>query len=164
MVKAYLGLGCNLGDKRFSMKKAIGLLKNMAGVKKIKCSSLYETKPWGLADQPVFYNGVVEMDYLYSPGELLVLCWQIEAALNRQRVVKWGPRTMDVDILLYGQEKINNKDLIIPHPYLHERDFVLWPLAEIAPDLTIPGRGSLRQLLGELSTDGLQIIAKPDAW
>jgi 2-amino-4-hydroxy-6-hydroxymethyldihydropteridine diphosphokinase len=135
-VTAYLGLGSNLGDKKDNCRKAIALLERAGRVASV--SSLYCTEPVGDVEQEDFVNAVVELDTGLSPDELLGQCRAIEEALGRARTIHWGPRTIDVDILLYGMVVIETPELTIPHPLLHCRRFVLVPLCEIAPQVFHP--------------------------
>ncbi|MDR2659722.1 MAG: 2-amino-4-hydroxy-6-hydroxymethyldihydropteridine diphosphokinase [Spirochaetaceae bacterium] len=130
---AYIGLGSNLGDRKKYLTCAIDMLCNTAGVRVRSRSSLYETKPVGLAEQPDFLNCAVELETELEPYDLLKACMDIEQRLQRKRVIRWGPRTVDLDILLYGDMQIEQPDLTIPHPRMHEREFALLPLSEIAP-------------------------------
>lgn len=140
MNKAYLGLGSNLGDKKRYLYDAIQYLNHHDQITIIKLSSLYETAPWGYTDQDIFMNLVVEVETSLNSIELLDICQMIENELGRVREIKWGPRVIDVDILLYNEEEINSDRLIVPHPYMIERDFVMIPLAEINPQLVIKGK------------------------
>ncbi|HMK44948.1 MAG TPA: 2-amino-4-hydroxy-6-hydroxymethyldihydropteridine diphosphokinase [Dissulfurispiraceae bacterium] len=137
MVVAYIGIGSNLGDREGHCWEAISRLKD-AGCEAIAASSLIETEPWGLSDQPRFINGAVAIRTGLSPEELLQVLKSIEAAMFRQHGEKWGPRFIDLDILLYGDVVLNTAQLVIPHPLLHNRGFALEPLAEIAPDTVHP--------------------------
>jgi 2-amino-4-hydroxy-6-hydroxymethyldihydropteridine diphosphokinase len=129
---AYIGLGSNLGDREKNIKSAVGLLKKTKEIKVNKVSSLYETEPRGYKEQGKFLNGALELETSLSPSELLRVLQGIEGKLGRRRVIKWGPRTIDLDILLYDDLEINEKNLKIPHPQMLRRDFVLIPLKEIA--------------------------------
>ena len=133
---AYLGLGSNLGDKKANCRKAIALLAKSSRV--VRASSRYCTEAMGYTDQDDFVNAVVELETDLSPEELLDQCRAIEKELGRVRTVHWGPRTIDVDILLYGLVMIETPELTIPHPLLHTRRFVLVPLCEIAPQVFHP--------------------------
>jgi len=133
---AYIGLGSNLGDKKANCRKAITLLEKSG--RAIRASSLYRTEPMGYADQDEFINAVVELETVLSPDALLDQCRSIEGELGRVRTIRWGPRTIDVDILLYGTTTIETPELTIPHPQLHCRRFVLVPLCEIAPQAFHP--------------------------
>jgi 2-amino-4-hydroxy-6-hydroxymethyldihydropteridine diphosphokinase len=134
MIRIYLGIGSNLGDRRDNCLKAVESLGNR-GIKITKRSSFYETKPWGVKDQPDFINMVVEGLTDLTARELLETVKDIEREIGRTETYKWGPRVIDIDILLYGDKVIDEPDLKIPHPYMGERDFVLSPLAEIAPGI-----------------------------
>jgi len=133
---AYIGLGSNLGEKKDNCRKAIALLAKSGRV--VRASSLYRTEPVGLAEQDDFVNAVVEIETILPPEALLDQCRSIENELGRVRTVRWGPRTIDVDILLYGAVMIETPELTIPHPLLHNRRFVLVPLCEIAPHVMHP--------------------------
>ena len=141
----YVGLGANLGDREATIRAAVVALPGVVSV-----SSLRETDPVGKTDQPKFLNGVAALDTSLSPRELLDLLLSIERELGRERRERWGPRVIDLDLLLYGDEIVDEPGLNVPHPRLHERRFVLEPLAEIAPGLVIPGRGRVEELLAEL--------------
>ncbi|MBN7771770.1 2-amino-4-hydroxy-6-hydroxymethyldihydropteridine diphosphokinase [Clostridium aminobutyricum] len=138
MSKIYLGLGTNLGDKEDNLKQAIELLSEK--VENLHISSLYETEPVGFKEQPWFLNLVLEGDTDLPPQELLHFTQSIEKKMKRIKTILNGPRIIDIDILLYEQEQIEIGDLIIPHPRLLERAFVMVPLYEIAPDLIIFGK------------------------
>jgi 2-amino-4-hydroxy-6-hydroxymethyldihydropteridine diphosphokinase len=142
---AYVGLGANLGDREATIRAAVAELPGIVGV-----STLRETDPVGVIDQPHFLNGVAALETELSPRELLDVLLTVERHLGRERRERWGPRTIDLDLLLYGDELIGEDGLTVPHPHLHERRFVLEPLAEIAPKLVIPGRGRVEDLLAEL--------------
>ncbi len=137
MPVAYLGLGCNLGDRRANCLNAIRLLKDK-GITVTKESSLYETEPWGYKEQLAFINMAVEIKTDMSPRELLVNLKDIERKMGRIETVRWGPRLIDIDILLYDDLILDEPDLEIPHPLMHKRDFILQPLSEIAPDVIHP--------------------------
>jgi 2-amino-4-hydroxy-6-hydroxymethyldihydropteridine diphosphokinase len=142
----YIGIGSNLGDRQGNCLKAIELLET-EGVKALQRSSIYETEPWGLKDQPRFINMAIEVETDLTPRQLLSLLRKIENGMGRIRTMKWGPRTIDLDILLYGDMVVREADLEIPHPLMHEREFVLEPLSEIAPQNIHP---VLRRTVGEL--------------
>jgi 2-amino-4-hydroxy-6-hydroxymethyldihydropteridine diphosphokinase len=147
MIRAYVGLGANLGRREESIRAAA----EMIGARRL--SRLYETEPWGVVDQPRFLNAAAELDTELDAVEVLELLLEVERRLGRLRDARrWGPRTIDLDLLLYGAEIIDLPGLAVPHPHLHERLFVLEPLHELAPDLVVPGRGSLSLLLAELQS------------
>ncbi|NOX19921.1 MAG: 2-amino-4-hydroxy-6-hydroxymethyldihydropteridine diphosphokinase [Nitrospirae bacterium] len=140
MVDVYIGVGSNLGDRLSNCKKAIKELSRNA-LKILKVSTVYESKPWGVTEQPAFLNLVVYGQTKLTPYELLGRLKGIESTLGREETYRWGPRVIDLDILFYGDQIINGKELIVPHPYLTERIFVLKPLSEIAPELRHPLTG-----------------------
>ncbi len=129
----YLGIGSNLGDKRGYLNKAVEELENDASINVRKVSEYIVTEPYGPVDQPDFLNGVIEIETPLEPDELLAIIHDIELEAGRERIIHWGPRTLDIDILLFDNEVINTESLTIPHPEMHKREFVLKPLAEIAP-------------------------------
>ncbi len=133
MVKVYLALGSNVGNREENIKKAINLLAEK--IKDIKVASFYETEPVGYTEQPKFINTVLKGYTKLSPEELLSFCQMVEKKVGRVYRFKWGPREIDIDILLYGDLKIDKPDLKIPHPYMLERDFVMTPLREIEKDI-----------------------------
>lgn len=134
MTDVFLGLGSNVGDRENQLKEAIRLLDEQSGIKVVKVSSFYETEPVGYVDQPDFLNLCVEIQTELSPKAVLERGLAIEQQLHRVRKERWGPRTLDIDILLYGDQVIEEQDLTIPHPRMTERAFVLIPLQEIAPN------------------------------
>lgn len=145
MTTAYVGLGANLGDREGTIRAAIAALPGVVGV-----SELRETDPVGVVDQPRFLNGVVVLETHLPARELLELLLAVERDLGRRRRERWGPRAIDLDLLLYGDAEIDEPGLTVPHPRLHERAFVLEPLAELAPGLVVPGRGGVQDLLSGL--------------
>ena len=158
MAIAYLGLGSNIGDKKNYLHRALQLLNQENKIKISKCSSFYETEPWGYTDQDVFMNIVAEIETQLTASELLQKCQKVEQELDRVREFKWGPRTMDIDILLYNDEMIETDKLKIPHPYLLERDFTVLPLAEIAPNLVI-NNTSIKQWATKFDEKAMKIIS-----
>jgi 2-amino-4-hydroxy-6-hydroxymethyldihydropteridine diphosphokinase len=138
---AYLGLGSNIGDRRKQISSAISFL-GKSGVSIVQRSSLYETEPIGFEEQPWFVNAVVAVKTDLSAMQLLGLCKEAEHLGNRQNTFRFGPRTIDIDILLYKQDVYQMAELEIPHPRMHERRFVLVPLLEIAPGIKVPGQGT----------------------
>src|SRR5262245_43945282 len=147
MDPVYLALGSNLGDREAYLRSAIqGLIERQINV--VRCASVYSTEPLEVLSQPWFLNTVIEVDTPLAPQELLSVCLQIEKENDRKRESVKGPRTIDIDIIFYGQEVIRKPGLTIPHPSFSNRRFVLVPLAEIAPDFTDPRSGkSVLQLL-----------------
>lgn len=147
--KAWLGLGANLGDKMNNLQRAVQLLNASESIEVKAVSSLYETEPWGYEDQDWFLNITVEVETTLAPQELLDYCHMVESELRRERLVRWGPRTIDVDILLYEGIKMDEEALTIPHPRMKERGFVLIPLQEIAAGMQIDGE-TLDSLISRL--------------
>jgi len=137
MAVVYLGIGSNLGDKQGNCLGALERLSTK-GVTISKRSAFYETQPWGIVDQPDFVNMAVQAETWMTPEELLGALKEIEKEMGRKVSSRWGPRLIDLDLLLYDGRIVQSRDLVIPHPLLHQRDFVLLPLAEIAPDAVHP--------------------------
>ncbi len=151
---AYLGLGSNLGDRLANLQAAAAALPPAARV--LRASRVYETPPWGYAEQPAFLNQVLEIDTALPPLELLGVLKDIEASLGRTPTFRYGPRLIDLDILLYNSQALELPGLSIPHPRLSERAFVLVPLAELAPDLRHPVNGkSIQELLEAVDRSGV---------
>ena len=150
MAKAYVGIGSNLGDRESHLRHAIQLLQAEQGLVVTAVSTLRETEPVGPVEQGPFINGALRLETGLTPRELLERLLAIEEELGRIRGERFGPRTIDLDLLLYEDEVLDEPGLTLPHPRLHERRFALEPLAELAPDLEIPGRGSVSTLLAEL--------------
>jgi len=148
--RAYVGLGANLGNRAETLEHAVALLAAAEGVDVLAVSELRETDPVGVVDQPRFLNGAVAVDTTLSARGLLNALLAIERSLGRVRVERWGPRTVDLDLLLYGDEIVDEPGLRVPHPRLHERRFALEPLAELDPELEITGRGPVSELLAAL--------------
>jgi 2-amino-4-hydroxy-6-hydroxymethyldihydropteridine diphosphokinase len=147
LTRAYVGLGANLGDRDGSIRRAADLLGA------VRLSTIRETEPWGYADQPPFLNAVAELETELSPRALLDRLLEVERELGRTREApRWGPRTIDLDLLLYGDLALDEPGLTIPHPRLHERLFVLEPLADLAPDADVPGHGRVRSLLAGIQS------------
>lgn len=138
MKTAYLGLGSNVGERLEQLESAIKILDNVEGVQVSQISSVYETEPVGYVNQPNFLNLCVEVKTELTPQQLLQQCFYTEQQLHRVRDIRWGPRTLDVDILLYEDEIIEEENLIVPHPRMRERAFVLTPLSDIAADVVEP--------------------------
>ncbi len=147
MTVAYVGLGANVGNREAQIREAAQLI----GADRL--SSLIETEPWGLEDQPRFLNAAAEVDTALPPRMFLERLLAVERRLGRLRTGKrWGPRTIDLDLLLYGFETIDEPGLVVPHPFLLERAFALEPLCELAPMLEIPGNGTVQEALAGLQS------------
>ena len=150
MAIVHIGIGSNVGDKQGNCIEAINLLSSR-GISVRKRSSLYKTEPWGVKEQPSFVNAVVEAETDLSSQELLIALKSIENEMGRQETYRWGPRVIDLDILLYNDLVVDEPGLTIPHPYLHQREFVLEPLSEIAPDKIHPVlKKTIQTLLAEI--------------
>lgn len=148
----YLGIGSNLGDQKAYLDSVVQAINKDDYMTLLAQSSYIETPPYGILDQPNFLNGALKVRTLYTPHELLAFCQKLEQAAGRVRTRHWGERTLDVDILLYGQEVLFTKDLMLPHPEMHLRDFVLKPLCEIDPYLIHPiKKQSISELLHVLN-------------
>jgi 2-amino-4-hydroxy-6-hydroxymethyldihydropteridine diphosphokinase len=148
MTLAYIGLGSNLGDRESLIRRAAEL------VGATRLSEVRETEPWGYVKQPRFLNAVAEIETDLSPRRLLDFLLDVEARLGRERIgPKWGPRTIDLDLLLYGDETLDEPGLVVPHPRLLEREFVLEPLADLVPWLKIPGDGTVHDALAGLQSE-----------
>jgi 2-amino-4-hydroxy-6-hydroxymethyldihydropteridine diphosphokinase len=148
VTRAYVGLGANLGDRERTIGAAVDALAAEEGIEVVSVSTLRETAPLGVGEQPRFLNGAVELETTLTARELLDRLLAVEQRFGRVRVPgEHGPRTLDLDLLLYGDEAIDQPELHVPHPRLHERRFVLEPLAELAPGLVVPGRGDVESLL-----------------
>jgi 2-amino-4-hydroxy-6-hydroxymethyldihydropteridine diphosphokinase len=147
---AYIGLGANLGDREGTLRRAIALLSAEAEVEVVAVSTLRETDPVGIIEQPRFLNGAVAAETTLGPQELLETLLRIERELGRVRSGRWGPRTLDLDLLVYGDEIVDEPGLRVPHPRIHERRFALEPLAELDPALVVPEQGAVSELLAAL--------------
>ena len=152
VVTAYLGLGSNLGDRRKNLRDASELLDTLdAGVRVLRSSNVYETEPWGLADQPKFLNCVLEIAASVPSERLLEMAKRVEQTLGREWSPRYGPRLIDVDVLLYGDAVVEQPDLQVPHPRMEVRAFVLVPLAELADGIVHPVSGlTVGQLAAEV--------------
>jgi len=163
-MRAFLGLGSNVGDRADYLRQA---LTDIGGLEKSRIeniSSIYETEPWGRKDQADFLNQVAEVETQLNPHELLEMFKKIEKRCGRRNGIAWGPRTMDIDLLLYGDRIVEEAALQVPHPRLMERQFVLIPLDEIAPNLSIPGSGmTVREALEACpDTGGVKLFLKKE--
>ena len=151
MPRAYVGLGANLGDREAALRAALAALDATEGIEVIAVSTFRETDPVDYLDQPRFLNAAAALDTTLSPRELLDALLEVERSLGRTREgPRFGPRTIDLDLLLYGDESLERPGLTVPHPRLHRRVFVLEPLAELDPGLVVPGHGPLETLLLKL--------------
>lgn len=153
-VTAFVALGSNLDEPRAQVERGFTALTALPLTTLRARSRLYRTKPWGVADQPDFVNAVARLEAALAPRALLDALLAIEAGAGRVRGVRNGPRILDLDLLLYGDRIINELDLVLPHPRLHERAFVLLPLADVAPELEITGRGRVADLLKRTDAAG----------
>lgn len=157
---AYVALGSNLGDSRQHLLDAIEALAALPHTKVIARSKIYRTPPWGVVDQPDFLNGVVALETALEPHQLLDALLQIERAAGRQRNgERWGPRTLDLDLLHVVGKAVNDERLTLPHPHIADRAFVLLPLGDVASDLEIPGQGKVADLLRTVDTQGCEALA-----
>jgi len=152
VARAYVGLGSNLGDRERTIRRALDELAAEPGVRVVTVSTLIDTEPVGPVEQPRFLNGVVELETTLAARDLLALLLDVERRFGRRRegVPPQGPRTLDLDLLVYGDAEVAEPGLDLPHPRLHERRFVLEPLAEVAPGLEVPGKGRVESLLARL--------------
>jgi 2-amino-4-hydroxy-6-hydroxymethyldihydropteridine diphosphokinase len=157
--RAYVGIGANLGDPAAQVRAAIDALAAVRGTRLVSASSLYRTAPVGYADQPDFVNAVAAVDTELAPLELLGELHAIERSAGRERSFRNAPRTLDLDLLLYGDASVRDAALVVPHPRMQERAFVLAPLAEIAPGARIPGHGGVAECLARLPDQGVTRIA-----
>ena len=156
MSRAFIGLDSNLDNP---MERVVEALQRLAATPDIaveRCSALYHTPPWGMTDQPAFINAVAELRVALSPEALLESLLATERAMGRERRERWGPRRIDLDLLHVEGEVRDTESLQLPHPRLHERAFVLLPWAEIAPEVEIPGRGRIGELLQGVDHAGIQ--------
>jgi 2-amino-4-hydroxy-6-hydroxymethyldihydropteridine diphosphokinase len=157
MTEALIGLGGNVGDVRTTLNAAIDRLCDGVEVRLVARSSDYRTPPWGVTDQAPFVNACIAVDTTLAPAALLARALAVERALGRKRTreQRWGPRTIDIDLLAYDDAVVARPDLVLPHPRLFERAFVLVPLAEIAPDRVIKGM-SIRDALARIDVAGIE--------
>lgn len=162
-VSAYLGLGSNLGDRTANLRTAILTLNESRDCRVTTVSSLYLTAPVGYPDQPDFVNAVVMVRTTLPPRLLLEYCLQIEETMGRQRTIRWGPRVIDIDILLYDRLSVAEDELVIPHPRMLERAFVLVPLAQIAPEEVVAPGLSAREAAESVGAEGVERLAE-DWW
>ena len=160
-VRACIGLGGNVGEVAQTLARAFDALARLPGTRLLRASGLYRPPAWGRHDQAAFVNAAAVLDTALPAQALLEALLAIEQRFGRDRDAagpRWGPRTLDLDLLLYGETVIDAPGLRVPHPYLHERAFALVPLAEIAADAVIPGRGSVAAALAGLDASGIEAI------
>ncbi len=159
-MRAYIALGSNLGDSATLVREAMAALGRLPGTRLVAASGLYLTPPWGVTEQPPFVNAVAGVETTLAPKALLDALLETERAFGRVRGgERWGPRTLDLDLLLHGDRVLDEDGLTLPHPRLAERAFVLLPLAEIAPTLDIPGKGTVADLLARVDTGACTAIS-----
>jgi 2-amino-4-hydroxy-6-hydroxymethyldihydropteridine diphosphokinase len=156
---AYVALGSNLDDPEAQVERGFAALAALPGTLLRARSRRYRTPPWGVVDQPDFVNAVARLETSLAPRTLLDALLAIEARAGRVRGLRYGPRVLDLDLLLYGDCELREAGLTLPHPRLHERAFVLVPLADLAPDLEVPGRGRVADLLAQVDTTGCAPLA-----
>jgi 2-amino-4-hydroxy-6-hydroxymethyldihydropteridine diphosphokinase len=158
-IRVYVGLGSNLGDGQSLINQALGELDRQRGIGLLRRSSLYSSGAWGFEDQPDFINAVAELDSSLSATELLAVLLATEKKGGRVRsTLRWGPRTIDLDLLLYGQDVLRIEGLEVPHPRMHLRAFVLLPLIELVPEIEIPGIGPARKCYDSLQKQRVEKI------
>jgi 2-amino-4-hydroxy-6-hydroxymethyldihydropteridine diphosphokinase len=156
---AYVGLGSNLSDPEHQVLMGLKELQRIAGTRVVLTSPLYVSRPFGPVAQPDFVNGVAALLTQLPSSQLLDELRRIEAAFGRpEQRQRWGPRVIDLDLLAYGRERSSDARLTLPHPGIVERNFVLYPLADIAPDLELPGLGRVTELKGRLTSAGLTVL------
>jgi len=152
MSRAYLGIGTNMGDRLSNLNDAIDYIKQFENTEIVKISKIYETRPWGYTNQNDFLNLCISINTNLNPEELLQKCLEVELNLKRERIIRWGPRTIDIDILIYDDIICNGEKLTLPHPRIQERAFVLIPLIDLKEDLMIKGI-LLKEWLNELDAE-----------
>lgn len=157
---AYVGLGSNLGEPHLQLTSALEALDRISETRVLRRSSYYRSKPWGILEQPDFLNAVAELETRLDPARLLDELLIVERKAGRQRgSTRWGPRIIDLDLLLYGAQKIRQEGIEVPHPRLCERSFVVLPLAELRPDLIVPGYGSIADAVAMVDPDSCLRLA-----
>lgn len=161
MNKAYLGLGTNMGDKQAYLKEACKIISDNTNINIVKISKVYKTKAWGYTNQDDFLNICIEVDTNLSPEELLEVCHEVENKLNRVRVIRWGPRTIDVDILFFNNIISTDENLTLPHPRIKERAFVLIPLMDLNKELSIDNK-TISYYLSNLEKEELKQVEEVD--
>lgn len=162
-VRAYLGIGANVGDPRSNMRASLVALDASATTSVVAASRLYRTPPWGKTDQPFFLNACAAVDTTLAPRALLDLCLSTERGLKRERGERWGPRTIDLDVLDYAGQPFEDGTLTLPHPRMQDRAFVLVPLRDIAPDFRVGGL-TLVERLASLDRTGIEAASADGTW
>jgi 2-amino-4-hydroxy-6-hydroxymethyldihydropteridine diphosphokinase len=158
-LKAYLGLGSNLGNRAENLSMAIEMISKVKGIEILRISKTYETSPAGYESQPDFLNCAIEIETSLSSSDLLKKLLEIETEMGRVRVIKWGPRSIDIDILFYSDNVVDTSELTIPHPEIQNRAFVLAPLNDLAPYLVHPvSKKNIEQLLEEIGSSGIKKV------
>jgi 2-amino-4-hydroxy-6-hydroxymethyldihydropteridine diphosphokinase len=155
---AWVGLGGNVGDPIATVRAAIDALSRLPDTCLLRASRLYRTPAWGLRDQADFINAVALLETSLAPRALLEHLLRIERAFGRERRERWGPRILDLDLLLHGDSLVDEPGLHVPHPHLHERAFALLPMLDVSPDATIPRHGLARDVLSALACEGIQAV------
>lgn len=163
VVRAHVGLGSNLEEPVLQLQRAIAALAATEGISVRRVSRFYRTAPWGEVAQPDFVNAVAELDVRLTAEALLQVLLRIEQATGRQRTQRWGPRTLDLDLLLFGEFHCDTAQLQLPHPRMHERAFVLAPLAELVPQQPLGLHGTVAQALAALDCSGVRLLRLPTA-
>jgi 2-amino-4-hydroxy-6-hydroxymethyldihydropteridine diphosphokinase len=154
-VLAYVGVGSNMGDREAAIDEAIDRLRVAPGVLVTAVSHLYQTEPWGYLEQAPFLNAVAALQTVLGPGQALILLKMIERQLGREKTVRWGPRRIDLDLLLYGDQKVTRRDLTVPHPSIDQRAFVLVPLRDVCPGYRSTAGEPIEVLLAKLDASGV---------
>ncbi|MFT4197558.1 MAG: 2-amino-4-hydroxy-6-hydroxymethyldihydropteridine diphosphokinase [Pseudoxanthomonas sp.] len=159
--RACVGLGANLGDAPATLRRALAELDRLPGTRVLAASRLYRTPAWGVTDQPDFVNAAALLDTALAPRPLLDALLAIERGHGRDRAreTHWGPRTLDLDLLLYADAVLDEPGLQLPHPRLHERAFALLPLAEVAPEMAVPGHGTVREAASRVEAGAISVIS-----
>ena len=160
MTGAYIALGGNIGEPHLQVLDAVDSLARLPRTRLLSRSRLYRTPPWGVLDQPPFVNAAVLLETGLEPHALLDALLAIEQRAGRVRAERNAPRTLDLDLLHMDGVQLDDERLTLPHPRMHERAFVLLPLADVAPDLVLPGQGSVRELLARVDTQGCERLAE----
>ncbi len=158
---AAIALGSNIGDKFANMDRAIDILTRRGDISLVRRSRDFKTPPWGKTDQDWFANAAMSVATRLTPRELLDRCQSVEKEMGRVRVEKWGPRLIDLDVLVFGDHRIDEQDFVLPHPHLTERAFVLAPMADVAPDVIVKGK-TVAAWLGDADMTGLEAVPRPE--